>query len=471
LSIRFFRTRMSIRRRLMANAIITVCLALLVASTLYVSTRELEKASKTDEFADQVVKDVSILNSLSYAYLLLKGERPRMQWQLKHDSLGRLLSGRALPGTETRALLERLQQNHKQIKDLFDLLSMRAGQDGNSPATGSSPYDELNEGVTSQLMTRAELMVNDASLLARLAGQKVDRLHRITLILVLASAVLLILVAVATTVMLIKSIGGSIDELNQGVREIGSGNLGYRVKVRGNDEIGLVATSFNDMAAKLAASDESLREVNQTLEQRVAELRHAEETARRERQRLFDVLEALPPMICLLTPYYHISFANRSFREKFGESGDRHCYEQCFGRTGPCDFCESYRVLETGRPHHWEVAGPDGSVIDTYDFPFVDLDGTPLILEMDIDITQQKRTEAELKEYQEHLEDLVNERTKELARSNEQLKAVNEELNRFNIAMIGRELRMMELKKEVNRLAARLGEPAPYKGDGEVEPG
>ena len=116
-----------------------------------------------------------------------------------------------------------------------------------------------------------------------------------------------------------------------------------------------------------------------------------------ERQRLFDMLETLPIMICLLTPEYHVAFANRSFREKFGESGGRCCYDYCFGRTKPCEFCESFKVLETGEPHYWEVNSPDGSVIEAYDFPFADINGSPMILEMDIDVTEQRKAEDKIR--------------------------------------------------------------------------
>jgi len=124
------------------------------------------------------------------------------------------------------------------------------------------------------------------------------------------------------------------------------------------------------------------------------ELRVQERTAdlEKERQRFYDVLDTLPAMICLLTPDHQVPFANRSFREKFGEPEGRRCYDFCFGNTEPCEFCESYEVLKTGRPHHWELTTPDGkTVVDAYDFPFTDLDGSPLILEMDLDITDYKR--------------------------------------------------------------------------------
>jgi nitrogen fixation/metabolism regulation signal transduction histidine kinase len=117
-----------------------------------------------------------------------------------------------------------------------------------------------------------------------------------------------------------------------------------------------------------------------------------------ERERLFNVLDSLPAMVALLTPDHHVAFANRGFKDRFGESQGRYCYDYCFGNTEPCSFCESYKVLETGKPHRWEVKCPDGSFIDAYDFPFTDTDGNRLILEMDIDITERKSMEQQLKD-------------------------------------------------------------------------
>ena len=47
-------------------------------------------------------------------------------------------------------------------------------------------------------------------------------------------------------------------------------------------------------------------------------------------------------------------------------------------------------------------------------------------------------------------------------RAEAELARRNEELTRFNQLAVGRELRMIELKRQVNELARRLGEPAPY---------
>ena len=154
-------------------------------------------------------------------------------------------------------------------------------------------------------------------------------------------------------------------------------------------------------------SDVSQRKRAEEVLRESEQRRAAAEAMKIERQRLFDVLETLPAMVCLLTPDYHVAFANRSFREKFGESDGRHCYEYCFGRTAPCDFCESYKALETGQPHHWEVKGPDGSVIEAHDFPFTDVDGSRLILEMDVDVTEQRKAQESLRRVSQYVRSLI----------------------------------------------------------------
>jgi PAS domain S-box-containing protein len=167
---------------------------------------------------------------------------------------------------------------------------------------------------------------------------------------------------------------------------------------------GIVA--WRDIADRKRA-EEALRVLNAELERRVAdrtaELAGAAGKVRAERQRFLDVLETLPVMVTLIRPDFHVPFANRAYREALGDARGRTCYDYQFGRDKPCEECQTFTPLQTGRPHHWEWTLPTGRILDIHNFPFTDADGSPMILEMDIDITERRRAERELRAAHEEL--------------------------------------------------------------------
>ena len=118
-------------------------------------------------------------------------------------------------------------------------------------------------------------------------------------------------------------------------------------------------------------------------------------------QRPFDILEILPVYTILLSEDYHVRFANRFFRDRFGESHGQRCYEYLFARTEPCEICESFVPMRTNAPHRWQWTGPDGRDYDIYDYPVRDSDGSRMILETGVHVTERNRVERALRESEE----------------------------------------------------------------------
>ena len=112
-----------------------------------------------------------------------------------------------------------------------------------------------------------------------------------------------------------------------------------------------------------------------------------------ERQSFLDMLNSLPVAFHLQAPDYSIPFANKMFRERFGNPEERPCYSVMHKRTAPCEVCTTFKVFDSEKNEVTLWTAFDGRSYMTVCTPFVDIDGEHLVMEMGIDITEQKKAE------------------------------------------------------------------------------
>jgi len=116
--------------------------------------------------------------------------------------------------------------------------------------------------------------------------------------------------------------------------------------------------------------------------------------------------------------------------------------------TGTGNEKVAVKAMKSGA-YDYLIKDPDGNYLKTL----------PATVELAL---ERKQTEKELRNYQEHLESMVKERTAELEKNRESLEETVKErtaqLQKTVNLMSDREIRMVGLKKAIKKLRAQLEE-------------
>ena len=164
----------------------------------------------------------------------------------------------------------------------------------------------------------------------------------------------------------------------------------------------------NNLEDSIKARTAQLLEANKKLQAEIQERITAENKLEAERRRLFSVLDEIPASVHLLAPDHSIKFANRYFRERFGDQLNRPCHKILHNSDTPCNICEAEEVFKKKIPGEFEELHSDGRLYHVYDYPFRDINGDDLILQLGIDITDRKQAENNLRKSEKKFRGLVN---------------------------------------------------------------
>jgi PAS domain S-box-containing protein len=189
----------------------------------------------------------------------------------------------------------------------------------------------------------------------------------------------------------------------------------------------------------------SSRESEQIVEERTKELQESEDKYR-------DLFEQASDLIQSVTPDGAFDYVNPAWKESLGYSDEEIAHLSLFDIIHPDSqvYCQEmfHRIMAGEKLNHVEAkfVTKAGDTITVEGSSSCKFDHGKPVSTRGIfhDITMRKKAEEKLKEQEEKLRDS------------------NAELERFNHLTVGREIRMIELKKRINELSGELGREAPY---------
>jgi len=233
-------------------------------------------------------------------------------------------------------------------------------------------------------------------------------------ILIAGTAVLL---TILITVLLGVYMTGGLKMLSEAASHVANGHYDIKLPVARNDEIGIAASAFNDMVDAINKYTERVEE---------------------DQQQIKLLMDSVSEAIYGVDLDGVCTFVNQSCVKMLGYQDERdllgksihelihHTYPD--GTHYPKAECSVRLATLQGRDQHkddevhWRADG-SSFPIEYWSHPIHrhgDIIGTVVAF---IDITERKKAEAELQEYRDHLESLVDERTSELTRLNKELES------------------------------------------------
>ena len=299
--------------------ILITLIGFIMFNTFSLVNREIHESNR----ASRIIKNISELDIVTYEYLMHHEKRMQQQWQLKYDSLGKILERVRKEGIhpESHSIIESMIEDYKLLGDLWSQLQTSfAEREGlieeNKTQAEINIILVFEERLIAEVLIRANKITAQAFKLSAMIEQTVVQTQQRSNLIIIFSIIGFVIFSSYISFLTTRAITKPINELIKGAEIIGKGDLEHKIDFRTKNEMGQLAGSFNQMAADLKVSNDKLDSHSKDLEKEVRkrtrelekEKAGLEETVKRRTKELQERVSELES--------YHDATTDRELRMK-----------------------------------------------------------------------------------------------------------------------------------------------------------
>ncbi len=274
---------MQIRRRLQLNSAVVLAIMLVIVASLFWYRREAVRLDAALSLVAEMEKTALERTLLRDAYLAHRSERARLQWQAKTDRFESLLTKAEglFTGEQEKDIIEEMRRAFGETTLIFGKL-VDIGREDDEREAKSVLSSEAEKRLFTQILVKAHALMDQTRTLRESVEKVSDAAHDRVHLFLVAFAIAAVAIVIGNSVFINHLLALRIRRLSEGAEVIGSGNLAYRIPVKGNDELSGLTGLINEMSARLEESHTSIHR----LQQEIVERQQVEEELRRLKREL-----------------------------------------------------------------------------------------------------------------------------------------------------------------------------------------
>lgn len=247
---------MKIRDRLLMTAGSCIILILIFSLVVYISFNRVAEENERELIAQEISHTVSDLDIIMYDYLTHREERMVEQWNSKYD-----VSSEIIEKVEHKEL-ETIKTNYADLKNLFSQITANYEKQGSY---------ELEDRFVAQFLIKSHTIIFDSSKIAKEAYDNAIEAQRTANNSMVIALIVLFVALMGISLHTTRHITKPLDKLRKGTEIIGKGDLKHVIDIESGDEIGELASAFNQMTRDLKESRKEIEKYSKVLEKEVAE--------------------------------------------------------------------------------------------------------------------------------------------------------------------------------------------------------